>query len=144
MLARETGHEILPDPGLRERHFGVFQGLTCEEMERKHPDLHAQYWSDPGFQIPGGESAFQRYIRVVECVSRITTEHAGRHILAISHGGVLMCLLKHVMGLHFQSPRRFSLFNASVNRFSIRNGEWKLDVWGDTSHLSGIATTDDL
>src|ERR1043166_10075988 len=37
-IADETGHEVLADAGLRERSFGIFEGLTNTEIKLKHPD----------------------------------------------------------------------------------------------------------
>lgn len=42
MLAELTGLEVRLDPRLRERSFGLFEGLTREEMVERHPDaFHA-------------------------------------------------------------------------------------------------------
>jgi broad specificity phosphatase PhoE len=40
-LAEHTGLPITLDPRLRERYFGVWQGLTDAEMQERHPELHA-------------------------------------------------------------------------------------------------------
>src|SRR3954468_9986848 len=37
-IADETGHEIVADQGLRERSFGIFEGLTNSEIEKRYPD----------------------------------------------------------------------------------------------------------
>jgi hypothetical protein len=33
-------------------------------------------------------------------------------------------------------PRPLPLINASLNRFGYGGGAWRLEVWGDISHLS--------
>src|SRR5262245_29104209 len=37
MIAAATGHEIITDPRLRERHLGIFQGLKGDELREKFP-----------------------------------------------------------------------------------------------------------
>ena len=37
-IAAATGHDIRKDERLRERHFGVFEGLTQKEMEARELD----------------------------------------------------------------------------------------------------------
>jgi len=45
------------DPGLRERHFGDFQGLTWAEIEQQFPEASARWRRrDPLFAAGGGEN----------------------------------------------------------------------------------------
>src|SRR5512143_2700333 len=61
IVARATGASIEVDPGLRERHTGIFQGMTKEQMAALYPVEYAAYRSDPySYQVPGGESGRQR------------------------------------------------------------------------------------
>ena len=45
--------------------------------------------------------------------------------------------------LPINAPRRFSLYNGAINRFSIDRQIWHLDTWGDLSHLDGKGSLDD-
>jgi len=56
---------------------------------------------------------------------------------------VLHGLFYRALGIPLSEPRRFSLFNAAINRFSIAGGEWRLDTWGDIVHLRGMTSLDD-
>jgi broad specificity phosphatase PhoE len=38
ILAAACGADVRPEPGVRERHMGVFQGLTGPEIRRQFPD----------------------------------------------------------------------------------------------------------
>src|SRR5690242_14633994 len=59
-VADETKQAIVSDKGLRERTFGIFEGLTNAEIQVKHPDLYVPFSKrDPHFAMPGGESAAQ-------------------------------------------------------------------------------------
>jgi probable phosphoglycerate mutase len=143
-IAAKTGHEIITEPRLRERHLGVFQGLTMAEVAEKLPEAYAGFTSgDPCYVIPGGESERQRYERIVGCVDGIAARHEGRRVVIVTHGGALTSLFRRAMGLPLGAPRTFSLFNASINTFHVTDGRWKLGTWGDTSHLKGIPTADD-
>jgi len=42
-IARAAGCPVVPDPRLRERHHGIFQGLTLAEAARRFPEDHAAY-----------------------------------------------------------------------------------------------------
>ena len=143
-IAGKAGHEIIKEPALRERHLGVFQGLTMAEVAEKHPEAYAGFRSgDPDYVIPGGESERQRYERIVGCVERIAGNHVGKRVVIVTHGGALTSLFRRAVGLPLGTPRAFSLFNASINTFFVSEGLWKLGTWGDVSHLSGMPTADD-
>ncbi|KPK80518.1 MAG: hypothetical protein AMJ81_11975 [Phycisphaerae bacterium SM23_33] len=142
-IGRRTGHKVIPEPGLRERSFGLFEGLTWEQIEQRYPDLHEAYWRGRDFAPPGGETARQRHERVVACASRIAAEHAGQRVVLVAHGGVLESLFKHALSLHYQARRTFSLYNASLNVLQVHEGEWRLGTWGDVAHLPAGDAIDD-
>jgi probable phosphoglycerate mutase len=143
-IAARTGREIIKDARLRERHLGIFQGLTREEAHVKHPDESERLDSgDPDYRIPGGESARARYERMVACIEEIAARHPGERIVIVSHGGALRSLFYRTVGIPLSAPRAFKLFNASINRFYFEDGAWKLATWGDISHLDGLDTIDD-
>jgi probable phosphoglycerate mutase len=139
IIAAHVGCEMRLEPALRERRFGVFEGLTWAEIAERHPDDFAAYEANRDHAPPGGETSSERHERVVSCVERLVAAHRGQRILVVSHGGTLKCLFKHTVGLPHEEPRRFSVFNAALNRFSITDGEWKLEVWGDTHHLRSLS-----
>ena len=63
-IANVTGHAIVTDARLRERHLGIFQGLNGEEIVAKHPEERRPMRSQgPGYVIPGGESMVQQVER---------------------------------------------------------------------------------
>lgn len=45
------------DPQLRERNYGIYEGLTREQIAEQDPDGYAHIKArTPDFQIPDGES----------------------------------------------------------------------------------------
>jgi probable phosphoglycerate mutase len=143
-IAEKTGHEIRVDPRLRERHLGIFQGLTREEMEARYPVECAAYRNGgPDYQVSGGQSARQHFQLSVSCLTELAGQHSGELLVIVTHGGVVASLLRHALGIPLETPRRFALYNGALNRFSVERGHWRLLGWGDTAHLRGLGTTDD-
>ncbi len=143
-IAKVTEHEIHQDVRLRERHLGVFQGLTNEECQQRFPEDFAKMNAfDPDHTIPEGESARQVFERVAECAEEIVARHPGQRIVAVTHGGVLDRLLRYALEIPLEAPRKYKLYNASINRFLIQDGFWKLAQWGEIRHLKGMNTIDD-
>ena len=144
-IAAGSGHSVITDARLRERHLGVFQGLTRTEAGEKHPQESERLDSgDPDYRIPGGESARERHERIVACIEEIASRHPGERIVIVAHGGALRSLFYRTLGLPLSAPRAFKLLNASVNRFYFLDGRWKLATWGDVSHLGGLGALDDF
>jgi len=143
-ISDSLGLEAVCDARLRERHMGIAQGLTVEEFRLRHPVEYARFASgDADWVIPGGESLRQVHQRVVACVDDLVGRHAGETLAVVTHGGVLDRLFRYACGLDLGSPRRFSLFNASIGEFSAVPGRLKLERWGDTHHLEPFGAEDD-
>ena len=89
IIAAKTGHTIRPDPRLRERHLGIFQGLTWEEVERAYPAERDAYRAEgPDYIIPKGESTRQHIHRSISGIEEIARRHPGDTVLTVTHGGV--------------------------------------------------------
>ena len=138
IISAATGHRVVPDPRLRERNLGVFQGLRSEEIKAAYPDAYEHHRRrDPDYVVPGGESLRQQVNRNISCLEELALKHAGDSIVVVTHGGVLSALFRHVLSIPFDAPRRFEFPNSSLNTFTYNDGSWMLKSWGDTSHLDG-------
>ena len=139
-ISTASGKPILQDIELRERHMGIFQGLTRSEMRDQYPDEWEAYNSDARFTyvIPTGESQKHRLERSVRVMNRLADAHPEETIVVVSHGGILRGFFEYVLGLKPGNEDRFTRRNATFNSFAKDEGGWRLEVWGDTSHLIGI------
>ncbi|HEY1693204.1 MAG TPA: histidine phosphatase family protein [Polyangiaceae bacterium] len=106
--ANETGRIVadalgLPlayvDGELRERAFGVFEGLTRQECETLHTDAW-RAWLE-GKQIPrGGEPHESLTERLLRAVGRVAAEVARDEApaLVVTHGGALRAIVNAATG----------------------------------------------
>jgi probable phosphoglycerate mutase len=139
-IAKAMGHTVSTHMGLRERHFGVFQGRTFGEVESELPD-HAWHWRKrtPDWSPPeGGESLLVLRERIVRTVDELAARHAGQQIVLVAHGGVLDILYRAATRLDLQAPRTWELTNTAVNRLLWSPQGLSLVGWGDTSHLDAL------
>lgn len=142
-VAAVAGLEVRLSAGLRERHFGIFQGLTREEGAQRHAAEHARLAArQPGYIPPGGESLADFRERVLACVQALARAHAGEQVLAVTHGGVLDILHRRATGHPLEAPRICTLANAALNWIDVEGEDWTLIRWGDDAHLG--AALDDL
>jgi probable phosphoglycerate mutase len=136
-IADETGHEIIAQHGLRERSFGIFEGLTNAEIRMRHPEDYELFAKRiPHYVMPGGESAAQFMARAIATLDFIAESHAGQKVVVVSHGLVLDALYRKATDMPLEIPRGFPLLNCSVNTFRRTREAWVvLDVC-DVAHLS--------
>jgi probable phosphoglycerate mutase len=143
IIAEATGHEIVTDARLRERHLGIFQGLSSDEIKKRHPEEYKLHRTlGPDYVIPAGESVRQQVARNLAYLNEIAARHPGETIVVITHGGVLSGLFRHTFSIPFEAPRRFEFTNAGLNVFIFEDGNWFLQTWGDLSHLANAPTDD--
>jgi 2,3-bisphosphoglycerate-dependent phosphoglycerate mutase len=137
-IGRVAGLPLRAAPELRERKYGVFEGLTYDEAGRKHPEWFARMESrDPDFAFPeGGESLRQLYERVVDCLRAIAAAHVGETVAVVTHGGVLDIANRFVRNNDLSAPRDFHVPNAGLNWLHVVGGEWRIEAWGVTAHLA--------
>lgn len=141
-IGERSGREPLMEQRLRERRFGVFEGLTAEEIRARYPEEHARFVSrDADYEVPGGESARAFAGRCLGCLSEIAERHAGGEVVVVTHGLVLDSLYRAAHGLAHGAPRPVPLINASLNLFGYGARAWRLVLWGDVSHLAADEVT---
>jgi probable phosphoglycerate mutase len=141
-IADVTGHEIVADRSLRERSFGIFEGYTHAEIEKRFPEHHVPFARrDPHVAMPEGESASQFRDRCVGGLERIAQRHTGETIVVVSHGLVLDALYRTATKMALDVPRGFPLLNCSVNTFRYEAGSWLAVAICDVTHLAGDDVT---
>jgi probable phosphoglycerate mutase len=142
-LAGPLGLPLQPEPGLRERCFGLLEGHTHAEIEARWP-VQARRWRerDPAFAPDGGESLIDFQARCLAAVDRVAAAFAGQTIALVCHGGVLDALYRAATHVALDRPRSWPLGNASINRLLHSRQGLALVGWNDSAHLDDVAADD--
>ena len=135
-----TDQPVQTHVGLRERHFGQFEGHTYEAIETQWPDA-ARRWKirEPGFAPAGGESPIEVMARVRATVDTLAEGHLGAQIVLVAHGGVMDMLYRLATQQTVNAVRTWELANAAINRLLWTPDGLTLVGWGDVRHLDGLA-----
>ena len=142
-FALTAGLPVTLHTGLRERHYGVFQGHTYEEARLRYPEDYRVFSSrDADFDFGSGESLMAFAGRVRACMEEIAAAGMGKTILVITHGGVLDIVYRMATGMPLVAPRDFPIPNAALNWVERNARGWHLLGWADEHHLR--ATLDEL
>jgi probable phosphoglycerate mutase len=135
ILARELGLSLKLDAAWRERNGGDFQGMTFEELDRRHPEA-LQAMRQRGEAPPGGESNLDVAGRVVAAFDQIVARHPGQMVAVVSHGGAMRALIGYVVGLPLgQSPRVSVSGNTGISLIEVNQWGTRLTLLNDTTHL---------
>ena len=131
---------VRTDKGLRERSFGIFEGLTYAEIEQRFPE-QARRWRarETDFGPEGGETLEAFGQRAVGAVTAIAARHRGQQIVVVTHGGVLDALYRAASRVALDAQRTWLLGNASINRLLARDAGFELVRWADDLHLADRA-----
>lgn len=112
---------IPPMPGLREFHFGNWDGQSSGHIRQSHTGLSRAYWQTPGdIAPPGGESWNMAARRVSTAADHLARLHKGRDIVIVAHFGAILTQLQRAIGCSAREVLEHKIDNLSVT--SIRNG----------------------
>lgn len=127
-------------PEMRERRYGVFEGLTYDEAKAKHPDGYAAFEGrNANYNFENGESLSEMFARVTGKLQEIAAAHVGQNVVIVLHGGVLDIINRFVRGNSLETPRDFLIPNAGLNWIATVDGHWRIETWGETAHLEAGA-----
>lgn len=131
------GREVIKVSGLREMNFGVFEGMTYQEILKKYPVIYKKWINDP-FKtiIPKGESLNIFRKRVVRVFKDIIVKHQGQEIAIVCHGGTISAFITYI--LKSRDFWKHIPDSASLSLLEAKNGKFKVEFFNDTRHLSGI------
>ena len=107
-------------PGLEELSFGLWEGLTWEQVEQQYPDLYHIWHTDRRYgHPPKGESYQDLLDRVIPALRDVIRQEGGsgadRRILIITHSAVIMSLLSYLNRTPFEEMvKRYKMQNAQI------------------------------
>ncbi len=144
-IADACGLPVTLDEGLRERHFGRFQGLTHDEIATQWPE-EARRWRgrDPDYGPEGGEVLSEFYERAIRAAERLARRHPDQTIALVAHGGVLDCFYRAATHVGLTTPRTWQIANAGINRLFLSSEGFGLVGWADVHHLEDAPALDEV
>jgi alpha-ribazole phosphatase len=114
--ARRQNLEPQLRPGLREMHFGRWQGRSWEQLRRRDPrgtSLWLKHF--PSQAIPEAEPFRQFQRRVKKEIKAIVDANSGRCVLVVTHAGVIRVALADALGIKEQNIFRVAQDPCALN-----------------------------
>ena len=132
---------LVVDERLREREFGVLDGLTRHGIEQQWPDEAARRSAIGKFyhRPPGGESWTDALLRVRSAVSDLRRDCAGERVLVVAHQVVVLLVRYVVEGMTEHEilavDRLGDVANCAITSYVSDGGSLRLEAYNDTTHL---------
>ena len=118
IIARSFGLQPIVVPGLRERSFGRWEGMTFDEINRKYPDEFNAWVNGPLTFFPvDGESTEAVRDRVMAAFYDIIEKRKGKKIVIVAHGGVNRIIICELLGIPLQNIFRIEQDFSALNVF---------------------------
>jgi broad specificity phosphatase PhoE len=116
------------DPAWREMQFGVWEGLTWDEIVAATPELDPSAAASPKHYTPaGGESFEAMCARIAAALERVVAEAGPDGVaLVATHAGPLHALLRVLLGEREAEALGVRFVPASMTRFRYDGERWVL------------------
>lgn len=98
-LGRATGLQVRTDTRLRERSFGIWEGMTGEEITVTWPTEYAEWRAGLDPQGVQAEARAQVGARVAEAIVEHAAALAGGTLVIVSHGSAIAAGLSTMLGV---------------------------------------------
>lgn len=102
----------IEDARLMELNFGDWETRAWEDIPRDIFDVWAKDYAN--LAPPKGETFGQLQRRALHILEELKLENTGKHILIVTHGGLIRALLAHVLNMELKGLFRFNIDYASV------------------------------
>ncbi len=120
---------ICVDERLREKEFGILDGLTVTGVAAVYPDqaefrrLLGKFYHRP----PGGESWCDVIFRLRSLLDTVALHHAGQRVMIVAHQVVVLCLRYVIENMTEEQilaiDRAGDVANASITEYRLETGD---------------------
>ena len=119
-LALKYSLPIHIEPEFKEISFGIWEGKTADQLLDAEPEKIKQYWQDPiNITPPQGENLLIFEKRIISGWDNMLKGFQGKHILMISHAGVMRIILCHILGMPLTELFKLDVGLAKASRIQI-------------------------
>lgn len=115
-IANEISIRVKRVPALNEMHFGVFEGLSFDEIKMRHPEQYRRWMEHPTrIKFPCGESFAEMRARVLSFLNQLSRAQLQRNVLVISHAGVNRIIVANALKLPWKQIFRIDQRYAGIS-----------------------------
>ena len=119
-LGQRLDIDVIEDTRIVEIGFGEWEGRTGAEICRDEPDRLQRFFQDPVAERPAGAETLADFSSRVDAAWADLLQHyAGRHVLVVTHAGVIRAITSRVLGMPIEHMFRLQVGNAGLSRIEV-------------------------
>ena len=123
-IAQATGLSVAIDPIWTECSFGVWDGMSIDEVREAYPVEYAKWLSTTSYAPPEGESYESAMARSVQGLLSLVDDYPGKKVCVVTHNGIIKTALAAAMKVDSTT-----IFNIDVSPCSISSiSMWPSDL----------------
>ena len=136
-LASSRGLKVQSVPELREMNFGLWEGMSYQEIQANYPGQLNAWCKDPlSAKPPDGELVSEMAVRVFEAMKSIVTANENRQVAVVCHGGPIRAFVAMLLGMNLQDNWRIRQDNVALNVIDFPTWEEAVVMLlNDTNHI---------
>mgnify|MGYP000244700882 CR=1 FL=1 len=134
---KHPGVPLILDEDLRERSWGRLEGLTWQDIERRHAaEIKGITSGSLDYAPPDGESKKTVINRANRFLGRVIRKHPDATVVVVTHGGVAGLILKDALGIDPGARTPFRVENCALHIIDTSDGAfWYIQTLNDMGHL---------
>ncbi len=134
-IADYHGLPVIMKPEFREINFGIWEGLTYQDIMAEWSEILTAMYSNPGeIGPPQGESFQAVKKRVTHALQECVKEHQEQTIVLVSHGGTMRVLLCAALGVGLDKMWSMRQDSSAINIIEYFDNRAVVALVNDTWH----------
>jgi broad specificity phosphatase PhoE len=130
--------ELVPTAidGLNDIDYGVWQGLSKVEVQKKWPRESDEWHKVPHLaEIPQGETLAEVLARITHALFGILRQHTDEAVVLVGHDSVNRVLLTHMIGLPLSCYWHFKFDPCGITEIDFKDNTFFINSMNETFHL---------
>ena len=127
-LAEQEDIKLEIIDAFQEIDFGEWEGQSPDDLIKDNDEILKRWWLSPIKQTPPeGENFHDFRARVLKSLNDIIEKHEGKHLLLVTHAGVIRVILMYILGMQEENLFRLNVDYASISTIRMYHddtGEW--------------------
>ena len=136
-ISRLTGLPINFEEAWIECSFGIWDGLSIDEVKERYPADYNSWVCSTSFAPPQGESYDNVAVRIDAAISQIAAEYPGQRVAVVTHNGTIKTAAKVVIDGPAESIFHIDISPCSITTISVwpSDGLKALRTLNEQAHL---------
>ena len=136
-ISRATGLPIIFEEAWLECSFGIWDGLSIDEVKERYPADYNSWVCSTAFAPPEGESYDNVALRIDAAIAQIAAEYPGQRVAVVTHNGTIKSAAKVVIGAPSEAIFHIDVSPCSISTLSVwpSDGLRALRTLNEQSHL---------